>query len=55
MSWEELRSQTGCRRRKGHYGKPGGVAPNRLEQQFDVQAPNQVWVTDITYIRTHEG
>lgn len=27
----------------------------RLDQQFDVRAPNQVWVTDITYIRTHEG
>ena len=26
-----------------------------LERQFDVQAPNQVWVTDITYIRTYEG
>ena len=55
MRSEGLRSQTGYRRRKGHYGKPAIVAPNRLEQQFDVQAPNQVWVTDITYIRTHEG
>ena len=55
MRTEGLRSQTGYRRRQGHYGKPAVVAPNRLEQQFDVQAPNQVWVTDITYIRTHEG
>lgn len=55
MSAEGLRSQTGYRRRQGHYGKPAVVAPNRLDQQFDVQAPNQVWVTDITYIRTHEG
>ncbi len=55
MRSEGLRSQTGYRRRKGHYGKLAIVAPNRLEQQFDVQAPNQVWVTDITYIRTHEG
>jgi len=31
------------------------VAPNHLNQQFDVAGPNQVWVTDITYIRTHEG
>jgi putative transposase len=31
------------------------VAPNHLQQQFDVTAPNRVWVTDITYIRTHEG
>ncbi len=55
MRAEGLRSQTGYRRRQGHYSKPAVVAPNRLEQQFDVQAPNQVWVTDITYIRTHEG
>ncbi len=31
------------------------VAPNVLEQQFSVEMPNQAWVTDITYIRTHEG
>lgn len=31
------------------------VAPNQLARQFDVPAPNQAWVTDITYIRTHEG
>ncbi len=55
MRAEGLRSQTGYRRRQSRYGKPAVVAPNRLEQQFDVQAPNQVWVTDITYIRTHEG
>lgn len=50
-----LRSQMGYRRRKRDYGKPAVVAPNRLEQQFDVQAPNRGWVTDITYIQTHEG
>ena len=55
MRAEGLRSQTGYRRRKGSYVKPAVVAPNRLGQQFDVQAPNQFWVTDITYIRTHEG
>ena len=31
------------------------LAPNVLEQQFSVEMPNQAWVTDITYIRTHEG
>lgn len=55
MRAEGLRSQTGYRRRAGRYGKPAVAAPNRLEQQFKVPAPNQVWVTDITYIRTHEG
>ena len=50
-----MRAQVGYRRRAGHYGKPAVVAENQLEQNFDVEAPNQVWVTDITYIRTHEG
>ena len=31
------------------------VAENILDQNFDVTAPNQVWVTDITYIPTEEG
>ena len=31
------------------------VAPNLLEQDFEVQAPNQVWASDITYISTHQG
>ena len=55
MKQEGLRSQTGYRRRTGRYSKPSVIAPNQLEQQFDVAAPNQAWVTDITYIRTHEG
>jgi putative transposase len=31
------------------------VAPNLLNRQFAVNALNQVWVADITYIRTFEG
>lgn len=31
------------------------VAPNHLKRTFDVAEPNTAWVTDITYIRTHEG
>jgi len=31
------------------------IAPNLLEQDFAATAPNQRWVTDITYIRTGEG
>ncbi len=31
------------------------IAPNLLEQDFRAQAPNQRWVTDITYIHTGEG
>ena len=31
------------------------LAPNLLERQFAAAAPDQAWVTDITYIATDEG
>lgn len=31
------------------------VSPNRVQQNFQVSHPNQLWVSDITYIRTQEG
>lgn len=31
------------------------VAENMLNQQFKAEAPNKIWVTDITYIPTEEG
>lgn len=31
------------------------VAPNLLEQKFTATAPNQVWLSDLTYIPTDEG
>lgn len=31
------------------------IAPNRLAQQFQPHAPNQAYVSDITYVRTREG
>ena len=56
MQSEGLRAQVGYKRRPGKYGtKPAVVAANRLQQNFNVSAPDTVWVTDITYIRTHEG
>ena len=56
MRHERLRAQVGYGRRPGHRGgKPSVVADNHLARQFDVAHANQVWVTDITYIRTHEG
>lgn len=56
LKLEGLRSQTGYRRRPGvRGGQPTVVAPNHLQRQFTTAQPNQSWVTDITYIRTHEG
>jgi transposase InsO family protein len=31
------------------------VAPNRLERDFSASTPNEIWVSDITYIWTREG
>jgi len=56
MKAQGLRSQTGYQRKPRHHaGKPHVAAPNHLARQFDVLEPNETWVTDITYIRTHEG
>ena len=56
MRSEGLRSNTGYGRRPGgRPGNPSDVSPNHLQRQFDVLKPNKVWVTDITYLRTHEG
>jgi putative transposase len=57
MRMAKLQSQTGYRKRrpKHQVGKPSIIAPNRLDRQFDVERPNEAWVTDITYIRTYEG
>ena len=51
-----IRAQIGYKRRPGTYGgKPSVIVDNTLDRQFDVGAPDVVWVTDITYIRTYEG
>ncbi len=51
-----IKAQIGCKRRPGSYGgKPSLVVDNTLDRQFDVDAPDRIWGTDITYIRTLEG
>jgi putative transposase len=51
-----IKAQIGYKRRPGKYGgRPSVVVDNTLDRQFDVEAPDKVWVTDITYIRTQEG
>lgn len=51
-----IAARIGYKRRPGRYGgKPAVVAFNTLDRQFEVDAPDKVWVTDITYIKTHEG
>jgi putative transposase len=55
MKGAGLRAQVGYRHRSKYGGKPAVAAPNHLDRQFEVMAPNTHWVTDITYLRTHEG
>jgi putative transposase len=50
-----LKAQVGYRKPRHRGGTPHVVVPNRLNRQFTTQQPNEVWVTDITAIRTHEG
>jgi putative transposase len=51
-----IKTQIGYKRRPGRYGgKPAVVAKNTVARNFEAAAPDQVWVMDITYIRTHEG
>ena len=55
MHKEGLRAKVGYKRPRYKTGRPALVAVNRLEQNFEVEAPDKAWVTDITYIRTWEG
>lgn len=40
---------------RAYAGSISVIAPNQLNRQFYASVPNTHWVTDITYIRTHEG
>ena len=55
MRQGQLRSVRGYKRPRYRAGMPSTTAPNRLQREFTVALPDQVWVTDITYIRTYEG
>ncbi len=51
-----LRAQVGYRRRRpGAAGPAALAAPNLLDRQFTVDAPNTHWVNDISYLRTVKG
>ncbi|MBT1727947.1 IS3 family transposase [Enterobacter quasimori] len=50
-----IKAQVGYRSPRARKGDASIVSPNRLQRQFNPDAPDERWVTDITYIRTHEG
>jgi putative transposase len=46
------------RRRRGKYGRRSSstaTAPDRVERNFTTTAANQLWVADISYLRSWEG
>lgn len=56
MKLAGIRAKRGYKTHPGFKGaQPSHVAPNRLDRRFEVDAPNTHWVTDFTYVRTHEG
>jgi len=55
MKREGLRAQVGYGSKPRFRGGPVGVVGNVLDRAFTPTAPNKVWVTDITYLRTYEG
>ncbi|MCY0389992.1 IS3 family transposase [Robbsia sp. Bb-Pol-6] len=55
MHGEGLRAEVGYGGKPRYRGGPVGLIANVLNRDFAPDAPNKVWVTDITYIRTYEG
>jgi putative transposase len=50
-----LRARGRCRVQGTTDSRHPPIAPNRVAQHFSASAPNQLWVTDITYVATDEG
>jgi putative transposase len=50
-----LKALVGYRKPRHKGGSVHVVTPNRLQRQFEPAAPNERWVTDITYVKTREG
>ncbi|HCA9575776.1 TPA: IS3 family transposase, partial [Klebsiella pneumoniae] len=50
-----IKAQVGYRSPRARKGEASIESPNRLQRQFNPDAPDERWVTDITYISTHEG
>ena len=55
MKLADIKAQVGYRKPRQKASIPNITTPNVLNREFDAKHPNHSWVTDITYIRTHEG
>jgi putative transposase len=52
MKQAGIKAQIGYRKPRPQNGKIAVLADNHLNQNFEAKQPNQIWVTDISYIRT---
>ena len=50
-----IKAQVSYRSPQARKGEDSIVAPDRFQRQFNPDAPDERWVTNITYYRTHEG
>lgn len=55
MRNNKLKAQIGYKRRYVKGGSTSHIANNVLNRDFNPDAPNKSWVSDITYVRTYEG
>ncbi len=55
MHLNKIKAVRGYKTHRPVHGRPSLLAPNTLNRKFTVDAPDKVWVTDITYIRTWQG
>ena len=51
----KIKAQRRYKAPRAVHGRPSILAPNTLNREFTVDAPDKVWMTDITYIRTSQG
>lgn len=55
MRKDSIKARVGYRKPRHRSGEVHVVTPNMLAREFNPSEPNHSWVTDITYIRIHEG
>lgn len=55
MQCQIIKAMRGYKKPRAIAGRPHIIAPNHLQRDFIVDAPNKIWVIDITYIRTWRG
>ncbi len=55
MRQHSIKAQRGYQAPRPIAGRPSLLAPNHLNREFTTSQPDQIWVTDITYIRTWQG